>query len=90
MNKGYKVLIKKSELKSLDTLPTGVQEKFGFLIQDLVEKGPLQPAWPNYSKLGKDKFHCHLNYSYVACWTHEKGTISIEVYYVGSRQNAPY
>ena len=86
----YEIRIKKSELKNLDRLPQVVQEKFGFLIQDLAQKGPMQPAWPNYSKLGKDKYHCHLNYSYVACWMYDKETIVIEVYYVGSRENAPY
>lgn len=86
----YQVKVKKKELKKLPKLPPLVQEKFLFLIQDLMEKGPVQAEWPNYSKLGKDKYHCHLNYSYVACWTHEKETISIEVYYVGSRQSAPY
>ena len=35
-------------------------------------------------------FHCHLNYRYVACWTHRQGEIEIEVYYVGSREKAPY
>ena len=46
--------------------------------------------WANYSKIGKDKYHCHLSYSYVACWNYEKSGITIEVYYVGSRENAPY
>jgi hypothetical protein len=32
----------------------------------------------------------HLSYHYVACWRHEKGTMTIEVNYVGSRENAPY
>ncbi len=86
----YQVRIKKQELKKLPKLPLLIQEKFRFLIQDLIEKGPVQAEWSNYSKLGKDKYHCHLNYSYVACWTFEKETISIEVYYVGSRENAPY
>ena len=49
-----------------------------------------QPTWKNYSKLGKNKYHCHLNYRHVACWTAEKETITIEVYYVGSREKAPY
>ena len=50
----------------------------------------MQNSWPNFSPLGKDKFHCHLNYRYVACWTYEKETITIEVYYAGSREKAPY
>ena len=64
--------------------------KFDLLAEDLAEFGPFRANWPNYSKLGGDKFHCHLNRSYVACWTFEKECITIEVYYVGSRENAPY
>ncbi|MDQ3002066.1 MAG: hypothetical protein M3Y08_12505 [Fibrobacterota bacterium] len=86
----FEVRVKKQALKKLPKLPSLVQEKFAFLTRDLKEKGPVQAAWPNYSKLGKDQYHCHLNYSYVACWTYQKETITIEVYYVGSRQSAPY
>ena len=31
-----------------------------------------------------------LTYRHVACWTFRKGEIEIEVYYVGSREKAPY
>ncbi len=31
-----------------------------------------------------------LAHKWVACWKHEKNTIIIEVYYAGSRENAPY
>lgn len=86
----YEVKIKKSQLKILFKLPDKIQEKFRLLVQDLIDKGPEQPSWSNYSKLGKEKYHCHLTYSYVACWTCEKQTVKIEVYYVGSRENAPY
>lgn len=86
----FEVRVKKHVLKNLPKLPDLVQEKFAFLTKDLMENGPVQAAWLNYSRLGKDKFHCHLSYSYVACWTFEKETITIEVYYVGSRQSAPY
>lgn len=47
-------------------------------------------CWHNFSPLGKDKYHCHLNYRYVACWTYKQGEIIIEVYYVGTREKAPY
>lgn len=86
----YKVKIKKRVLKKIRALPSAVQEIFDVLQADLQGRGPWLPDWPNYSKLGFGRFHCHLNYSHVACWTHEKDTIIIEVYYVGSRQGAPY
>ena len=66
------------------------QALFQALVKDLETTGPEQPTWRNYSKLGGNKYHCHLNYSYVACWINNNGTLTIEVYYVGSRENAPY
>lgn len=47
-----------------------------------------QKDWHNFSPLDKGKYHRHLNYRYVACWTHSKEEILIEVYYVGSREKA--
>jgi len=60
------------------------------LVRDLEATGPVQPSWMNYSKLGDDRYHCHLGYHHSACWMSLNGTITIEVYYVGSRENAPY
>ena len=71
-------------------MPKGVQLRFDLLMQDLEQKGPQQPNWPNYSKLGPNQYHCHLTYKWVACWRCEKKSIKIEVYYAGPRENAPY
>ena len=60
------------------------------LVADLQADGPIRRDWPNFSSLGRDRFHCHLTHRYVACWTCKKGEIVIEVYYVGSREKAPY
>lgn len=86
----YEVTAKKKVLKNLERLPDEVKALFRALVVDLREEGPVQPTWGNYSKLGRNQYHCHLNYSYVACWLCEKNSISIEVYYVGSREGAPY
>ncbi len=86
----FAVVFPKKVLKQLDRLPEAIQDTFLALVDDLKAKGPLQPTWKNYSKLGENKYHCHLSYSWVACWWSEKGTINIEVTYVGSRENAPY
>lgn len=86
----YEVRIKRRTLKASQKLPRRVQRRFRGLLCDLRDDGPCQPAWPNYSKLGSGRYHCHLNYDHVACWTYDKETIIIEVYYVGSRQGAPY
>jgi len=86
----YQIKIKRRLLKKLESLPRKVQDALFELVEDLKERGPVQPKWPNYSKLNRHDYHCHLNYHYVACWRNEKKIIIIEVYYVGSRENAPY
>lgn len=86
----FEVLINKRSNKQLRKLPQKVQDKFWVLVGDLERSGPCQPGWPNYSPLGENEYHCHLGYSWVACWKHEKGSVQIYVYYVGSREGAPY
>lgn len=68
------------------------------LFEDLANKGPTVPDWPNYSKLhakkGRDIRHCHLKKgkpTYVCCWeVIDKERKIIEVYYVGTHEKAPY
>ena len=86
----YQVLLGRRVLRQIERLPYGIQEKLGNLVQDLQSGGPLQPMWPNFSRLSRNKYHCHLSHKWVACWYHDKGTLRIEVYYAGSRENAPY
>ncbi len=86
----WKVEVKKKAAKNLAKLPPNIQELFAALRQDLANDGPNQTSWPNYSKLNVLEYHCHLNYHYVACWRWDGKTIILEVYYVGSRENAPY
>lgn len=86
----YSVLVKKSVLKNIVKLPVHIQQKLAVLIDDLKDSGPAAHHWPNYSKLSEDRYHCHLARKWVACWRMEEGTIEIEVYYAGSRENAPY
>ncbi|HBJ95252.1 MAG TPA: hypothetical protein DDZ11_01850 [Lentisphaeria bacterium] len=86
----WNVTVKKSVQKNLTRLPENVVALFVQLLRNLSVDGPVQTSWPNYSKLGKFEHHCHLNYHYVACWKVTEQTITIEVYYAGSRENAPY
>lgn len=68
------------------------------LIEELKEDGPARPNWPDYTKekgvkKGIDQRHCHLKKghpTYVACWRVKKNTVTIEVYYVGTHEKAPY
>ena len=86
----YRVVIKKKAQKGISKMPINVQKRMGFLIDDLKEKGPAVHNWPNYSKLSNSEYHCHISRGWVACWRMKKETIEIEVYYAGSRENAPY
>ena len=86
----YAVGWKKKLEKSIRKMPQKEQVKFAQLVYDLNENGPVQKKWPNYSKLGHNEYHCHLSYHWVACWKNEEDSIIIEVYYVGSREGAPY
>ena len=84
------VVYKRKQERDMRKLPVAVQVLFQALVKDLEATGPEQTSWRNFSKLGDNKFHCHLNYSYVACWRNNNGNLMIEVYYVGSREKAPY
>ncbi len=86
----YQVTIKKKVSRGLNKLPKNIRKLFFLLIEDLKADGPIQKSWRNFSPLGENKYHCHLSYRYVACWTWQQGEIEIEVYYVGSREKAPY
>lgn len=86
----YKILLSRKVLRSISKMPESIQLKMATLVEDLRDKGPIQEGWPNFSRIGKNEYHCHLSRKWVACWYCEKGTIEIEVYYAGSRENAPY
>jgi len=68
------------------------------LARDLENYGPILKDWPNFGLLHKGKnvpkkaYHCHLQSgrpTYVACWK-INDTKQVEVYYVGTHENAPY
>ena len=86
----YRVSIKRKILKNVDKMPEEIKDSFEYLIQDLIDKGNIQKQWRNFCKIGENRYHCHLAYSWVACWKCEKKSIYIEVYYAGSREKAPY
>ncbi len=86
----YEVRVTKEALKRIAKAPESVQILFDELAEELRDNGPIRSNWPNYSKLGTQRYHCHLKYSWVVCWCHEKDSLVIEVYYAGSREDAPY
>ena len=86
----YEVRIKRKIARGLMKLPADIQKLFYLLVADLQAGGPIQKSWRNFSRLEGNRYRCHLSYRYVACWTYRKNEIVIEVYYVGSREKAPY
>lgn len=86
----YEVIIKRKISKNIEKMPENIQDKMIVLIEDLRSKGPIRSEWQNFSRLNKDRYHCHLSPKWVACWICEKNSNIIEVYYAGSRENAPY
>ena len=86
----YSIYISKKDLKKVTKMPKLEQVRFKKLVKDLQKAGPIQQSWKNFSELGNSKFHCHITYKWVACWKNIDGNLEIEVYYVGSRENAPY
>jgi len=90
MDMHFRIVIKKKALKTAAKMPEPVQRQLKMLVNDLAHNGPVLPAWPNYSKLSREEYHCHLGRKWVACWRSREGEIEIEVYYAGSRENAPY
>jgi len=90
MEERYTVKLTAKTKKMIKKLPLDVQEIFALLIMDIQKNGAIRKNWRNFSALCKNKYHCHLNYSWVAYWKWEKGSFIVEVYYAGSRENAPY
>jgi len=86
----FEVNMTKRARKSMAKMPAPQVSLLAQLVCDLEESGPVQPEWPNYSKLGGNKHHCHLSRKWVACWEETKTGVQIEVYYAGSRESAPY
>lgn len=71
-----------------------INDVIDLLALDLQSNGPYLTAWPHYSPLEENHFHCHLRRgkpTYVACWrVIDKESKRIEVYYVGTHEDAPY
>ncbi|MDE0119004.1 MAG: cytotoxic translational repressor of toxin-antitoxin stability system [Bdellovibrionales bacterium] len=81
-------------VKQLKKQPVTIRDAALALVMDIKERGPIRGDWPNFSKLGKTNYHCHLKKgkpTYVACWRMlDKNKKVIEVYYVGTHEKAPY
>ncbi len=92
----WQVKFSQKATKIIKKLPNKVQMVVHLLAKELEISGSILSNWPNYGKLkgSNQKFHCHLikgRPTYVACWeVIDKHLRYIEVYYVGTHENAPY
>ncbi len=80
--------------KQRSKLPKTIQDIVVMLLVEIEQGGPVRGDWPNYSKLGTNRHHCHLKKGkpcYVAVWeVTDKSIKLIEVEYVGTHEKAPY
>ena len=86
----YVVRMTKKATKGVEKLPLRAVDALARLICDLRDFGPIQPKYSHFSKIGNGCFHCHLGIHWVVCWKTDGTGGSVEVYYVGSRESAPY
>ena len=82
--------------KQIGLMPEGVRANYAALAKELELLGPYRANWKHFGKLvgSKSLFHCHITSgrpTYVACWeVLDKRIHLVEVYYVGTHENAPY
>lgn len=96
----WQVFITSRALKQKKTLPETVTAQLWRLILEIEKSGPVRKEWPHFSALKKDKgipdnaYHCHIKSgrpTYVVCWRVENKKVKIvEIFYVGTHENAPY
>ncbi len=92
----WQVGFSRKAAKQTSKLSHDIQSIVSALVAELEIKGPMVPGWKNFGKLKSqgEKFHCHIKSgrpTYVVCWeTIDKKIRILEVYYVGTHENAPY
>lgn len=90
----WHVRLSKKADKGLAKLPKIVRINLTALMKQIEAQGPVRGDWPNYSKLGPNRHHCHLKKgqpTYVAVWEEfETGIRVVEVTYAGTHEKAPY
>ena len=90
----WTVTLHRDVAQTVPTLPQPVQDLLRLLLQELERQGPVRGNWPNYGKLSRTRYHCHLKKgrpTSVAVWAvRDSKQRLIEVTYVGTHARAPY
>lgn len=90
----WSVNLSKRAIKQVKKLPGNVKAILVALIREIEQGGPVRGNWPNYSKLGTTRHHCHLRKgktTYVAIWqVIDRQIYLVEISYVGTHEKAPY
>ena len=85
--------------KQFKAMPEKIRAKMTVLAKEISLSGPIRRNWHHFGALeGKglprNTYHCHLKEgkpTYVSCWyVVNKELKSVEVFYVGTHENAPY
>jgi len=86
-------------VKQRKNLSQKIQEILDALVIEIEKAGPIRNNWSHFGPLkGKDlpanTYHCHIKSgrpTYVSCWyIVDKKLKKVEIFYVGSHENAPY
>ena len=90
----WQVFFTSKAQKNFKKLQTKVQEQIVLLVNEIQFLGPIRRNWFHFSKLKKNEYHCHVKKgrpTYVVCWRIvDKKLNTVEVYYVGTHEKAPY
>ena len=91
----WQVDLSRKAARQIRRLPDKIaKENLFALLRDIELHGPVRGNWPNYSKLGQGRHHCHIKKgkpTYVAIWEEQNNQIRlVEVTYVGTHERAPY
>lgn len=95
----WHVSLSNSAEKKAKRLPESIRLQISLLMREIEQSGPIRKNWSNFSALSgkglpKNTYHCHIKKgkpTYVACWCVEDKKVKIvEIFYVGSHENAPY
>jgi mRNA-degrading endonuclease RelE of RelBE toxin-antitoxin system len=92
----WKIGITNKASKQLKKLSESVRSAYVTLVKEMEIYGPYRTNWKHYGKLKNagECYHCHIisgKPTYVVCWEITDKKIKIlEVYYVGTHENAPY